>query len=250
MRYCLLTIAPLAAACATGSVFRDRVDHGCRSEWDCLQLRDEAQAYVRECRATGDPCFEEEGLASRAEAHLQYYAGQRHAWETQQRLLLAQQQAAREEAQKAAAAKQREEDVLRRMAELQAALAREKAEKEAAQAERERELADRRRQAESALDGNISGCDVGAEESCDKLRSFVRTYLTHERIEEARRALARSELKDAARRKNQSEQPKRQDTDSGADQGRVCCCDGSVSPTCTYVHRGCCSHHGGVCSCG
>jgi len=31
--------------------------------------------------------------------------------------------------------------------------------------------------------------------------------------------------------------------------GRVCCCDGSVSPTCTTVHRGCCSHHGGVCAC-
>lgn len=29
----------------------------------------------------------------------------------------------------------------------------------------------------------------------------------------------------------------------------VCCCDGSVSPTCTTVHRGCCSHHGGVCAC-
>jgi hypothetical protein len=30
-----------------------------------------------------------------------------------------------------------------------------------------------------------------------------------------------------------------------ADQ--VLCCDGTRSPTCTYVHRGCCSHHGGVC---
>ena len=27
----------------------------------------------------------------------------------------------------------------------------------------------------------------------------------------------------------------------------VHCCDGTESPTCTYVHRGCCSHHGGVC---
>ncbi|WP_437685778.1 hypothetical protein [Sorangium sp. So ce176] len=31
------------------------------------------------------------------------------------------------------------------------------------------------------------------------------------------------------------------------DVGRVCCCDGSVSPTCTTVKRGCCSRHGGVC---
>ena len=27
----------------------------------------------------------------------------------------------------------------------------------------------------------------------------------------------------------------------------VQCCDGTCSPTCQYVHRGCCSHHGGVC---
>jgi hypothetical protein len=27
----------------------------------------------------------------------------------------------------------------------------------------------------------------------------------------------------------------------------VRCCDGSLSPSCTYVHSGCCSHHGGVC---
>ena len=25
------------------------------------------------------------------------------------------------------------------------------------------------------------------------------------------------------------------------------CCDGTFSPSCTYVHSGCCSHHGGVC---
>jgi hypothetical protein len=31
--------------------------------------------------------------------------------------------------------------------------------------------------------------------------------------------------------------------------GRVCCCDGTLSPTCTYVKRGCCSHHGGICAC-
>lgn len=31
--------------------------------------------------------------------------------------------------------------------------------------------------------------------------------------------------------------------------GRVCCCDGTVSKTCTTVRSGCCSHHGGVCAC-
>jgi hypothetical protein len=36
--------------------------------------------------------------------------------------------------------------------------------------------------------------------------------------------------------------------DSGGD--RVRCCDGTLSPSCTYSRsslRGCCSHHGGVC---
>lgn len=28
---------------------------------------------------------------------------------------------------------------------------------------------------------------------------------------------------------------------------RVQCCDGTCSPTCRDAHRGCCSHHGGVC---
>lgn len=29
--------------------------------------------------------------------------------------------------------------------------------------------------------------------------------------------------------------------------GQVRCCDGTLSPTCTTVRRGCCSQHGGVC---
>lgn len=37
---------------------------------------------------------------------------------------------------------------------------------------------------------------------------------------------------------------------SGGSGDRVKCCDGTLSPTCTYSRpslRGCCSHHGGVC---
>ena len=30
-------------------------------------------------------------------------------------------------------------------------------------------------------------------------------------------------------------------------EANVLCCDGTESPTCTYVHAGCCSWHGGVC---
>lgn len=31
------------------------------------------------------------------------------------------------------------------------------------------------------------------------------------------------------------------------DEGTVYCCDGTISPTCTYPHQGCCSWHGGIC---
>lgn len=47
-----------------------------------------------------------------------------------------------------------------------------------------------------------------------------------------------------------AEQPPRQAPVRAQESaGRVCCCDGSVSPTCSTAHRGCCSHHGGVCAC-
>jgi hypothetical protein len=37
---------------------------------------------------------------------------------------------------------------------------------------------------------------------------------------------------------------------SGAESNRaqhIRCCDGTLSPSCTSVHSGCCSHRGGVC---
>jgi hypothetical protein len=37
---------------------------------------------------------------------------------------------------------------------------------------------------------------------------------------------------------------------NNASGGALRCCDGSISPTCACPgHRGCCSHHGGVCGC-
>ena len=29
---------------------------------------------------------------------------------------------------------------------------------------------------------------------------------------------------------------------------KISCCDGTLSRTCTYHHKGCCSQHGGVCN--
>jgi len=83
--------------------------------------------------------------------------------------------------------------------------------------------------------------------------------------EEARRAAAESERVEAERRAAEKaaaerrgaeeyEQARQRAEDAVAperssSEGRVCCCDGTVSPTCTYVKRGCCSHHKGVCPC-
>lgn len=49
----------------------------------------------------------------------------------------------------------------------------------------------------------------------------------------------------AESRKQRSEERERRRLER--DSCGVRCCDGSCSPTCSYAHRGCCSHHGGVC---
>lgn len=58
-----------------------------------------------------------------------------------------------------------------------------------------------------------------------------------EAAREARRQAA-IEAREAARERRRQRR---------ANSCAVRCCDGSCSPTCSYVHRGCCSHHGGVC---
>lgn len=68
--------------------------------------------------------------------------------------------------------------------------------------------------------------------------------------EESRR---RAQAAAAEAKKRRAAAPAAED-DSSSDterssSGNVCCCDGSISPTCRTVHRGCCSHHGGVCAC-
>ena len=50
-------------------------------------------------------------------------------------------------------------------------------------------------------------------------------------------------------RQHTAERDRARTTPEERDVGRVCCCDGTVSPSCTTVHRGCCSRHGGVCAC-
>lgn len=71
------------------------------------------------------------------------------------------------------------------------------------------------------------------------------------RIEQAKRAEDRRQAD--AKRKEQREERKRQRQAEAAlyTGDDLLCCDGSLSPTCSCSgsHRGCCSHHGGVCGC-
>ncbi len=64
--------------------------------------------------------------------------------------------------------------------------------------------------------------------------------------EEARLAAAEQRRAEAEARRVQREQERAR----RAPPRRSCavqCCDGTCSPSCAYVHSGCCSHHGGVC---
>jgi len=64
----------------------------------------------------------------------------------------------------------------------------------------------------------------------------------------ARRAEQQREAQEEARRRRERERAER--AERSANRG-LRCCDGSLSPSCSCSgsHRGCCSHHGGVCGC-
>ncbi|MDC0750005.1 hypothetical protein [Polyangium mundeleinium] len=75
-----------------------------------------------------------------------------------------------------------------------------------------------------------------------ELKTLEAAAVARERAREAQ-ARAKAAQQQAQKRAKAVQVPREEPP------GRVCCCDGTVSPTCTTVHRGCCSHHGGVCAC-
>ncbi len=79
-----------------------------------------------------------------------------------------------------------------------------------------------------------------------------------ERVEENARIIAEDEeawaKKDAEEKEREERErqtpPKPSPFDSIMGGGMAKCCDGTSSPSCACPgHRGCCSHHGGVCGC-
>ena len=85
--------------------------------------------------------------------------------------------------------------------------------------------------------------EVGAIE--DRIRPELETLRAREAAEERRKAAAAS-LREAAEARHRAAETRPQRPSSS---NRVRCCDGTLSPSCTYDYslRGCCSHHGGVC---
>jgi hypothetical protein len=69
-------------------------------------------------------------------------------------------------------------------------------------------------------------------------------------VERAERARAAQE--EAKRKREEALERARQAAEEAREATRrVRCCDGNLSPSCLCngSHRGCCSHHGGVCGC-
>jgi hypothetical protein len=212
-----------------------RASAGCRSEAECWGHYREAQGLMPMCLAQSDGvCPAMTWVMSTSEQRARWFEGQRleqtrraeaARWEAQRR--------AEEEARQRAAAEaiQREADRLQAEAR--------RAEEEYDQARRD--VAD-----------NRTACEVKHEESaCAVLSAFTARYPSDAKTAELAAIVQKHSDFVAARdrRTGGGRAPAASVEGDSAPSGRVCCCDGTVSPTCTYVKRGCCSHHGGVCAC-
>ncbi|WP_437753759.1 hypothetical protein [Sorangium sp. So ce1389] len=232
-----LLLVPLLAACHRGDGalqddgFRRRLARGCGSEPDCLVLELEAQARVDRCAST---CEEAEADLRASRSLVAPYRQQREARQAQiaaQRQALEAAEAERRRAELEAAEEARRQDEAAHAASLELAVA---------------ELA-------CAQQGDAAACDallryLARADPRDERAAQVRA--SHEKGQQliAERGAARERSREAAETRTAAP-PGGRSRPRPAPEGRVCCCDGTLSPTCTYVKRGCCSHHGGVCAC-
>ncbi|XYH95688.1 hypothetical protein ACMHYB_49120 [Sorangium sp. So ce1128] len=245
-RFAVAWLFPIAfqAACHRGDGallddgFRRRLARGCGSEPDCLVLELEAQARVDRCAS---PCEEAEADLRASRSLVAPYRQRREARQAQiaaQRQALEAAEAERRRAELEAAEEARRQEEAAHAASLELAAA---------------ELA-------CAQQGDAVACDallryLAGADPMDVRAAEVRA--SHEKGQRliAERGAARAageRSREAAETRTSARPGGRSGALSGrrpAPEGRVCCCDGTLSPTCTYVKRGCCSHHGGVCAC-
>ncbi|HTN87513.1 MAG TPA: hypothetical protein VL242_27695 [Sorangium sp.] len=239
-----LLLVVLLAACHRGDGalqddgFRRRLARGCGSEPDCLVLELEAQARVDRCAST---CEEAEADLRASRSLVAPHRQQREARQAQiaaQRQALEAAEAERRRAELEAAEEARRQDEAAHAASLELAAA---------------ELA-------CAQQGDAAACDAllrylaGADAMDARDERAAQVRASHEKGRRliAERGAARERSREAAETPTSARPGGRSGARPGqrpAPEGRVCCCDGTLSPTCTYVKRGCCSHHGGVCAC-
>jgi hypothetical protein len=224
----------VAAGHEPADPFSARVASGCKTEEECHVLNEEAMRRVMSCQRTLT-CDQAIPNQRATNTMLQVHVRRRGEAEAAARKSLA------EEAERTRAA---------------AETAKQAAITEAHAAERQKLL-------DEAV-ADQPNCESGGEGWCTSLRRFMDRYRDHpinptfaEAInngaaaraqiqrekEEAEARAARSAAAAAKKKREEAGEP------APAPAGRVCCCDGSVSPTCTFVKRGCCSRHGGVCAC-
>lgn len=255
LRALLLSTAVLLLSCAGDDGFRARLAQGCRSEMECSQLVAQANGRTGSCQSTDDPnlvlrlrldirpsaapCDEVEADRRVAHGYLDWFNQERErqaAWSAEQQAVKRQQEGALQQA---------EQD-----------------------GRRAAEEAERKRREEEAWSAQrpLSCASGESDAACDGLRAFLAVSPGGVHAVEARAALdSQAQLTvqrlDAKYRAERAAREKA-DRDAAATPrptpvtptpqetgGHVCCCDGTLSPTCTTVHRGCCSHHGGVCAC-
>jgi hypothetical protein len=245
--------------CAADDGFRARLAQGCRSEMECAQLAAQADARAGTCPSTTDPnvvlrvrldigssappCDEVEEDRRVAHGYLDGFTQER---ERQAAGALQRETVRREEEQ---ARREAERDQQRTAA-------------EADQRQREEEA--------WAAQRPLSCANGESEPACDELRSFLAATPRGAHAAEARAALdshARFDMQKLEAQRTAEREERERAAHAATDSaprstpvvpatpaprdtgGHVCCCDGTVSPTCTTVHRGCCSHHQGVCAC-
>ncbi len=245
----VLSLFAVMAGCMPSENFHARVVQGCRSAAECMMLHQEATSRFQECqnenipfvgflRPPGPRCA---GAEADVRATLQYF----NFFQLQA---------------------ERDEEARRRWAAQQTL---QQQEAWAKQYEAQRILAEQQQLEARWLALDPKGCaERGERPTCEELRVFIvqNPSSTHQkeaasaleagraRIAEAHEEQARRAAEEEAKRARSRPRstPPAGASSAGEDAGsagRVCCCDGTISPTCTYVHRGCCSHHGGVCGC-
>ncbi len=256
--------------------FSDRLPNECTERWECSALLEEARRREATCETNTIGrvrCDEARADLSAVERMKQRF-DERDTEEARARAERERERAEREEAER-----QRAEEEALREEQAMLALEQRKAEKAAEEARlsfyRPMTL-DLRRQrlVRCHQDGSEVRQDLGVARDCDTLlvdllavaesdeekQRLVRA--NEEAIEAVRKAKEAEERREEARRNG----PVRSSSSSGSSSGwssgassgsssggsgRLLCCDGTLSPSCTCggSRRGCCSHHGGVCGC-